>query len=26
VIVGLMDDRGTVPDWARAIAIGPVAA
>jgi predicted metal-dependent peptidase len=26
VIVGLMDPMGSVPDWARAIAIGPVAA
>jgi predicted metal-dependent peptidase len=26
VIVGLMDPMGTVPEWARAIAIGPVAA
>ena len=26
VIVGLMDERGTVPEWARAIAIGPAAA
>jgi len=26
VIVGLMDHRGTVPEWARAIEIGPASA
>ena len=26
VIVGLMDQRGTVPEWARAIEIGPASA